>query len=131
MYWFMQALKNYSNFSGRACRSEYNWFQTISGIVVFGLMTAFLYYLLTSITATSLGALTGGFLLGLSLVGFALVAAVPGWAVLVRRLHDIGLNGWWSLLVFVPYCGFLFLVVVGCIDSTRGANRYGPNPKGM
>ena len=54
--------------------------------------------------------------------------ARPTNAVSVRRLHDIGMNGWWVLLNLVPLGG-LVLLVLFCQDSQAGNNRYGPNPK--
>ena len=32
----------------------------------------------------------------------ALYSFVPGLALTVRRLHDIGVSGWWSLCYFLP-----------------------------
>jgi uncharacterized membrane protein YhaH (DUF805 family) len=39
-----------------------------------------------------------------------LLLLIPGIAVSVRRLHDIGRSGWFLLLAFVPLVGFLLLV---------------------
>lgn len=33
---------------------------------------------------------------------FALYSFVPALALTVRRLHDIGVSGWWSLCYFLP-----------------------------
>lgn len=130
MYWFMQAFKNYANFSGRARRREYNWFQLTTCSVLCVLVLAFLFGLLSTLSVEGLtGPVIFVTLLGFLLMGFSLLIAVPSWAVLVRRLHDIGLSGWWSLLVFVPGCGVLFLVVVGLVDGMAGPNKFGENPK--
>lgn len=66
----------------------------------------------------------------LSLLGFfyGLAAVIPGLAVSVRRLHDIGKSGWWMLLAFVPVLGLLLLFFFA-LDSEPGLNRYGPSPK--
>ncbi|MNG31219.1 Inner membrane protein YhaH [compost metagenome] len=55
---------------------------------------------------------------------YALALLVPGIAVGVRRMHDTDRSGWWLLL---PFVNIVFL----CQDSTPGANRFGPNPKGI
>jgi uncharacterized membrane protein YhaH (DUF805 family) len=60
---------------------------------------------------------------------FALVNLIPGLAVWIRRLHDIDRSGWWALLIFLPILGWFALFVFACLDGTRGANRYGPDPK--
>ena len=57
--------------------------------------------------------------------------------VSVRRLHDRDMSGWWLLAFLIggvlPYIGALVgiaqFVIMGCLDGTPGANRYGPNPK--
>lgn len=47
----------------------------------------------------------------------------------IKRLHDITLSGWWALLSFIPYVGGLFGLVVLFIDSSKGSNKYGKDPK--
>lgn len=42
----------------------------------------------------------------------------------IRRLHDMGFNGWWSLCVLIPYATLLLLVFPG----QRESNRFGPPP---
>jgi uncharacterized membrane protein YhaH (DUF805 family) len=60
---------------------------------------------------------------------------VPLAAVAVRRLHDIGLSGWWLMSAAAPV-PVLDLVIVGaqvvCLakPGTTGPNRYGPDPRG-
>jgi uncharacterized membrane protein YhaH (DUF805 family) len=49
----------------------------------------------------------------------------------VRRLHDTDRSGWWVLLDLVPVIGPLVLLVFTVLDSQPGANRFGPNPKGV
>jgi uncharacterized membrane protein YhaH (DUF805 family) len=68
-----------------------------------------------------------GFLSGI----YVLAIIIPSIAVTVRRLHDTDRSGWWFLLSFVPLIGGLVLLVFEVLDSTPGANRYGPNPKGV
>ncbi len=64
----------------------------------------------------------GGVLL--AALGFVLLfSAAPGVAVHARRLHDAGRSGWWLL---VPVAAPLLLLLPG----TRGANRYGIDPRG-
>ena len=65
------------------------------------------------------------------IVVYSLGLAIPIWAVTVRRLHDIGLSGWWSLLSCIPYVGSVVLLIMCCMDSKPGSNKYGNNPKGL
>lgn len=63
----------------------------------------------------------GGVLL--AALGFVLLfGAAPGIAVHARRLHDADRSGWWLLL---PVATPLLL-----LPGTRGANRYGTDPRG-
>lgn len=55
----------------------------------------------------------------------------PGVSVMVRRCHDFGWSGWWTLATFFPYLGVLALVIVGgFVPGAPTANRYGPPPGG-
>ena len=57
---------------------------------------------------------------------FVLLPLTALWA---RRLHDIGLRGWFVLLGAIPVLGMLFLLIVACIPGQKGENRWGFNPK--
>jgi uncharacterized membrane protein YhaH (DUF805 family) len=54
---------------------------------------------------------------------------VPGVAVTVRRLHDIGRSGWWILIGLVPIIGSITLVVFAATNGNVGTNGYGLDPK--
>lgn len=47
----------------------------------------------------------------------------------IKRLHDINLSGWWVLFSLIPYVGGLFGLVLIFIDSSKGPNKYGDDPK--
>ena len=57
----------------------------------------------------------------------ALALVVPGIAVGVRRLHDIGKSGWWMLISFIPYVGGFVLLYFMCKKSAED-NEYGKKP---
>jgi len=62
-----------------------------------------------------------------ALITLALV--YPYLVVDVKRLHDRGKTGWWILLLLVPIIGFFWFVIeLGCLRGTVGANRYGADP---
>ena len=46
-----------------------------------------------------------------------------------RRLHDIGMSGWWQLLLLVPYLGGLALFICMLLPGTEGENRFGEQPR--
>jgi uncharacterized membrane protein YhaH (DUF805 family) len=120
MNWYLEALRKYATFTGRARRKEFWFFQLFVLLIV----------MVLSLADRMLGMLddeTGfGPLSGL----FSLAMFIPSLAVSVRRLHDTDRTGWWALLYFVPLLGFLVLLVFFILDGTRGTNRFGEDPKG-
>ncbi len=111
-YWKL-AFSRYATFTGRSRRSEYWYFTLVNFIVSFVL----------SIALGLLGE-TAGLLANL----YGLVVLIPGIAVGVRRLHDIGRSGWWYLILLTVIGAFLLLFWFAQ-DSEPGTNQYGPNPK--
>lgn len=49
-------------------------------------------------------------------------------ALLIKRLHDRDLPGFWALLKFVPFVGLLWMVLAGVMNGDGGPNSYGPGP---
>lgn len=58
------------------------------------------------------------------------VAAISVVSATWRRLHDINASGFWAIMSLIPVIDFFTMVILGCIDSQPGTNRYGVNPKG-
>jgi len=46
-----------------------------------------------------------------------------------RRLHDIGVSGWQSLMLFVPMLGIWAFYYIACTSGTVEPNAYGPVPQ--
>ncbi len=153
---FVTAVKsvfsNYSNFKGRARRSEYWWFVLFT--MICGVVLSFLPDSLSTF--------------------YNFATLVPSLAVLVRRLHDMGKSGWYALLFYAPLVaafvtgfsfvgetfdalaesermgtvlvmpsmpplfivsllmlltGSIYLIVLLCMDSERTENKWGLSPK--
>jgi len=115
--WYLEVLKKYAVFRGRARRKEFWFFVLFDCIICFamGLVDA-----IAGIVWPELGPLT---------LIYLLATMLPHLAVSVRRLHDTGRSGWWLLVVAVPIVGFIVLVVFCAEDSQPGVNNYGPSPK--
>ena len=60
---------------------------------------------------------------------YVLAMLIPGLAVAVRRLHDVGKSGWMILISLIPLIGAIWLLVLMVTDSNHGENQYGQNPK--
>ena len=59
----------------------------------------------------------------------SLLVLLPGLAVCIRRLHDIGKRWTFILLGLIPIAGAIILIVNCAKDSQPGTNQFGPNPK--
>lgn len=113
MNWYLEVLKKYTVFGGRAHRTEYWMFFLINFLIAFGI------FLVEGVLG----------LAGMLSLLYALAVFLPALAVLVRRLHDTGRSGWWVLVGLVPLVGGIVLLVFACLDSEPGPNAYGANPK--
>jgi len=115
---FVEAVKTvlvekYACFTGRATRSEY-WYFCLFNFIV--------------------GVVIGGVLGSLGNAGvyiyyaYMLAVLIPGIAVFVRRMHDIGKSGWYYFWVLVPIVGVIYLLILLCKESGPD-NQYGPAPQ--
>jgi uncharacterized membrane protein YhaH (DUF805 family) len=105
MNYFLAALQNFANFSGRARRSEY-WFFYLFNVII----TVFLTVVGIFINFHFLGYL------------FSLVMLIPQLAVGVRRMHDVGKSGFFIL---IP----IYNLILTLTEGEANENQYGPNPK--
>ncbi len=110
MNWYLKVLKQYADFNGRARRKEYWMFFLVNIIISYSLNLGGLYLNLSFLTILS------------TIYSFAVL--IPGLAVAVRRMHDVG-KDWWY--IFIPIYNLILL----CTDSEPGPNEWGDNPKGI
>ena len=119
MDWYLEVLKKYAVFEGRAGRKEY-WFFILFNILI-SMALGYVDWLTGNINPeTGLGILSGIYALGVM---------IPGMAVSVRRLHDTGRSGWWLLITFVPVIGAIVFIYFMVLDSKPEINEYGASPK--
>ena len=119
MNWYLKVLKQYADFSGRARRKEYWMFALFN----------FIFLIVALILDNILGTTAGELPYGVFYFLYALVVLIPGLAVAVRRLHDVGKSGWMILIALIPIIGAIWLLVLMVTDGNPGENQYGPNPK--
>lgn len=105
MNWYLDVLKNYAAFDGRAGREEY-WHFTLLNILI----SIALFFTFNGLW-----------------IAYTLAVLIPSVAVTVRRLHDIDRSGWWVLTAIVPFLVVVLLLLM-LQDSRPGANQYGFNP---
>ena len=102
--------RKYAVFSGRATRSEY-WYVYLAGVIV-GFIFLLVDFLLPGI-GTILNVLC------------YLVSVIPGIALFVRRLHDIGKSAWNLLWLLFPIVGH-FIFFIFTLRASDADNKYGP-----
>lgn len=119
MNYYLKVLQNYATFSGRARRSEYWYF------VLFNIIFTVVAIILDKVLGITMQGIGYGPIYCL----YALAVFLPGLAVSVRRLHDVGKSGWFFFIVLIPLLGAIWLLVLMFSDGITGENEYGANPK--
>ena len=121
--YYLDILTNkFADFNGRARRKEY-WMWTLYCTII----------LLISMALDNLFGLTFEFLgqdlgYGWLYIIFGIIQFIPGLAVVVRRLHDVGKSGWFYLIILIPLIGFIWILVLLCTDGVKEENKWGTNP---
>lgn len=115
----------YATFTGRASRPEF-WYWVLSVFIVMAVLNV--------IDGAIIAPMLGYESFADQAPQFLTIAAsiaifLPGLAVAIRRLHDIGKAGWWVLVGLIPLIGTLVLLYFNTRPSENDANEYGaPNP---
>lgn len=119
MGWYLRVIKNYAVFTGRARRMEY-WMFVFFNLIFVNIIAAALDSAFFGTNFLSLGPLA---------IIYSLFVIIPGLAVVIRRLHDIGKSGWYILILLIPIIGQIWFFVLLVTEGERGQNRYGVDPK--
>ncbi len=106
---YFHTLKNYATFKGRATRSEL-WTFLIVNLIIKIMLAVVSMKMGLYITDNPEEDRT--LLDGL----FAIAMFIPTVAVSVRRIHDVGLSGWWGWL-FMPL--FIPMAIVSFIPTKK------------
>ena len=118
--WYKKVvLENYANFNGRARRAEF-WWYTLANVIM-----AIIAMTLDSVLGTNIEPLPYGYVY----IIYSLAVFLPGLAVGVRRLHDVGKSGWFYFIILVPIIGAIWLLVLFATEGQHGENQYGSDPK--
>ncbi len=108
--YYLDALKKYTQFSGRATRKEFWMFFLTNALIIIGLVV---------IDSSVLGNNDPQKSVLVSLYNLATI--VPYLAIAVRRTHDVGKSGWFVLF---PLYNLILLISSG--DNNE--NKYGSVP---
>jgi len=106
---FQESIKTcfskYADFNGRAVRSEYWWFA--------------LFIVLVSMGLGIISEIVSGL--------FSLAVLIPSIAAAARRLHDTNRSGWWQLIAFIPFIGWIIIIIFLAQEGNSDTNQYGAN----
>ena len=98
---------------GRCSRSMYGWF--LAGSLI-------------CFSATLLIAAVAGLPLLPTFIGLIVLLAAPSVVFAIRRLHDVGLSGWFILLNAIPMVGMVFSWSIAFKRGEVGPNRFADDP---
>ena len=105
MNYYLHVLQNYAKFTGRARRSEF-WY----------------FFLINSILGFAIGFVGGLIQMPIIATIYSVAVLIPGIAVGVRRMHDVGKSGWFLL---IP----IYNLILAFTNGNTGDNEYGEDPK--
>ena len=129
---FLEAINSvfagFFRFSGRASRSEYWWFFLfeVLAILTLGAIDVWMVFGVVTAAGGSAAAFTNVSPFDFMLFYYAIVTFFPRMTVTVRRLHDVGLSGFFYLFYFVPFVGGLIVFVLTLLPSDTDDNIHGP-----
>jgi uncharacterized membrane protein YhaH (DUF805 family) len=103
---FLRVLRRAFDFNTRSSRAEFWWF------TLFQILISVAIIIILPVLSTL----------------FSLIVLIPGIAVAIRRLHDIGKSGWWLLALFIPLIGLIVLIVFWIKASEQSSNQWGAIP---
>ena len=114
---FISVFTNWSNFSGRACRSEY-WYFYLSVILIASLL---------GFVEGSIGIYNEEIGYGPLSALFQIIIIIPSISVVSRRLQDRGISGWWQLSYFT-IIGIFVIIILLMLPAKEDENKWGRNP---
>ena len=131
------AMSNIITWKGRASRSEFWWFYLVYLLI----------YYVGVYLSVSIGGTFGTFGTFVAFVYSVLMLALTLvlLSCFIRRLHDIGLSGWWYWVAFAPFVidrndsasgkstylvlfGFMYSIKMLITKGEEVENQYGPDP---
>ena len=127
--YFIDGIKNYAVFKGRANRLEYCFFMLYWAIGYFLVIAIENSMGLNNIDFSNysfskyIPLLQYSKKVGLLTLLYRPITILPSVSIAVRRLHDRNISGWWSLLFITPL-GLLLLIPLICKGNDK-VNKYG------
>lgn len=125
--YYIDAIKQYSNFNGRCGRREFWMFMLVNFLIIFtGLFIGVI--LLSILIESVLSYLVMLIMLMISFIYSAFIL-FPLLSISVRRLHDQDRSGLFLLFNFIPWVGNLAVIILLALPGTPYDNKYGSSTK--
>jgi uncharacterized membrane protein YhaH (DUF805 family) len=99
----------YLSAEGRVSRNDY-WFKMILPMVGISILLNIISTIMPMLSLVTL-------------ISFPVILYVQ-FIVTIKRFHDFGQSGWWSLTLLLPFAVF----VIGAIRGSSGKNEFGEDP---
>ena len=116
----VSVLKNWNNFSGRACRSEFWYFYLSYNLILILLGFVNLFFILNFTESVFL-------LFNIIYITFQFIIIIPYTSVASRRLQDRGISGWWQLS-YITIIGIFVILIILMLPAKEDENKWGRNP---
>ena len=116
----VSVLKNWNNFSGRACRSEFWYFYLSYNLILILLGFVNLFFILNYTESVFL-------LFNIIYITFQFIIIIPYTSVTSRRLQDRGISGWWQLS-YITIIGIFVILIILMLPAKEDENKWGRNP---
>lgn len=121
--WYKKVMfENYSNFQGRARRSEYWYFALMNALISLVIIIPGILFMVADMLSVGITFIV---IFGL----YHLASIIPTLAVAARRMHDINKSGWYYFIQLIPFIGGIWYLFLLFTEGDNGANNYGPDPK--
>jgi uncharacterized membrane protein YhaH (DUF805 family) len=108
---YMNAWKHYFDFAGNTSRKNF-WLFMLAHLCVT------LLFITLDIWSSTIWQSNPGWLD----LGYSLISFIPMLAIITRRLHDIGLSGWWATVFIIPAVGPFWLIYL-LSQANHGVNN--------
>lgn len=115
--YYKKAFKNYAEYKGRATQAEFWYFVLCHFLISVSLL---ILIIVGASGDNELMAVSAGISLGL----YMLAAFIPTLMISIRRLHDTGKSGWFTMFGFIPAIGGILLTIF-LAQKSDGDNEWG------
>jgi len=126
--WYVECLKQYINFQGRAGKKEFWSFFLFNILIILALiMFGFIIDICVSTYIASDCIYFQSPYFFLIPFIYNILTLCPSLAVSIRRLHDTGRSGWWILLNVIPLLGNVAFWIFMLLNSQPEINKWDIN----